>query len=693
MHCTPDAVAAHSSIHTPAVERPISKQQLAPPVSQLSAVQLQNPQDVWPGQRTPQIDRVAHLQSPQRQQQFGQDALRPAAPVAAPTSQHNSSSSTPVAGGTQDSSPIQSVARTTPAPRKQHRKRHRQQQEPQQAKQDRQQSLLQPQHQQLKPASHKAPVRYAPCGKRDAQKLAASISQRLCKGQQVLVPAGAGMQLVRNTAMLATARSLMLSAGGSTGLVFQPTFSTAAAMQPQQQRMQQQQQPVMPEAGDRTSSSNGTSTSGRSSNSSSGSAAKGNSKGVMLLVSSVPEAQLRRFDQQPLIAARSTRASALAGAAFARLCKQGFTSVRAAGPEATRLAMLAAAEARSKLLGCGLDLAVVPATELVDVESLAGPDGVSPYVEMDAGEGQEAFGPGEELPKQFVRVTVLHLVRCQPQQPWKLLPWAVPAEQLPSARRQQQRQQQQLQAMGEPQQQQLQAVPAAVVASVAASQWREQQGQTQQQQQGAAYAALELQQDHLPGAAVLQGLEPNSSSSSAYGEKQVPVDTSSLQGAVASVTAAQHLQAAVLLGDDAASSDTASTSNPAAAPAVDERPPVYSRSSRMAANVVSAAGLLLPVEHTDGVAGWAAAVGARPCDVVLSAEQLQLLQLQQLEQQQDAAASGAGAAVSPSLSNSMVGRQPGGLLLQHKHGKKGSRQLVAAAQAGSNTSAPGRNPN
>jgi stage V sporulation protein SpoVS len=594
----------------------------------------------------------------------------------------------PVAEGAQDNTPTQSVA-GTPASCKQHRKRHRQQQKPQQAKQDRQQSLLQPQHLQLKPASQKAPVRYAPCGKRDGQKLAASISQRLRKGQQVLVPAGAGMQLVRNTAMLATARSLMLSASSSTGLVFQPSFSAAAAMQPQQQQRMQQQQSVMPEADDRTSNSSDTSTSGRStgtSTSSSSGAAKGNSKGVMLLASSIPEAQLRRFDQQPLIAARGTSAFALAGAAFARLCKQGFTSVRAAGPEATRLAMLAAAEARSKLLGCGLDLAVVPATELVDVESLAGPDGVSPYVEVDAGEGQDGFGPGEELPKQFVRVTVLHLVRCQPQQPWKLLPWAVPAEQLPSARWQQQ----QRQAMGEPQQQQQQqSVPAVVIASAAANQRREQQGQ---KQQGAAYAALELQQEEVPFPAVLQGLQPNSSSSSSANGENKSAAESSPQDAVASVAAAQRLQATVLPGD-AAGSDVAGMSNALAAAAAGDLPPVYSRSSQVAANVVSAAGLLLPVEHTDGVAGWAAAVGARPCDVPLSAEQLQLLQLQQLEQQQDAAAASAGAAVSPSLGNSMVGRQPGGLLLQHKHGKKGSRQLVAAAQAGSNTPAPGRNSN
>jgi stage V sporulation protein SpoVS len=487
--------------------------------------------------------------------------------------------------------------------------------------------------------------------------------------------------------MLATARSLMLSASSSTGLVFQPSFRAAAAIQPQQQQRMQQQQSVMWAVDDRTSSSNGTSTTGRSSSSHGG--AKGNSKGVVLLVSSVPEMQLRRFDQQPLIAARSTRISALAGAAFARLCKQGFTSVRAAGPEATRLAMLAAAEARRKLLGCGLDLAVVPATDLVDVESLAGPDGVSSYVEMDAGEGQEGFGPGDELPKQFVRVTVLHLVRCQPQQPWKLLPWAVPAEQLPSARWQQQ-----LQAMGELQQQQqpqpqLEVVPAVVMATAAANQRREQQGQKQQR---AVVYAVELQQEQVPIPALLQGLQPNSSSSIAEGELQSVADTSSLPSSVASVAAAQLLQAAVLPGG-AAGSGMACTSNAAAAGAAGDGPSMYSRSSQVAANVVSAAGLLLPVEHTDGVTGWAAAVGARSCDVALSAEQLQLLQLQQLEQQRDAAASGAGTAASPSLSNSMIGRQPGVLLLQHKHGKKGSRQLVAAAQAGSNTSAPGRNSN
>jgi stage V sporulation protein SpoVS len=199
-------------------------------------------------------------------------------------------------------------------------------------------------------------------------------------------------------------------------------------------------------------------------------------------VAATDESQLRRFDRAPLIAAGSSRPQALGAAVFAKLCQQGFATVRAAGPAATQQAMLAAAEARRKLLGCGLDLAVVPANEFVDVESLSGPAAAThkqkqSQKQYDAWQQQpkqasSQLAADDELPHAFVRVTLLHIVRCETQQPGRLLPWPVPAEQLPAAThaerqaqrsaRQQQQQQQQVVA-------QLRAQPATAAVSAAAA--------------------------------------------------------------------------------------------------------------------------------------------------------------------------------------------------------------------------------
>lgn len=591
--------------------------------------QLPPPPDSWPQTRhVVQPDRV-QLSEPacpphqqQQQQQQWQQLPQPpsaAGQISAAAAQSRQASSTT---------------------RKQRRKRGASHQHLQQQQQEHHHHLGAAATSATKP---KAPIKYRSCGKRDGLQLAGSISQQLRKGHQVLVPAGAGMQLVRNTAMLSTTRSLMLSKDNSTGLVFQPSFSVAAgpaALQQQQQQLQQQQG-VHPHAATAlastaNSSSNGINSNGRSSTSST-------SKGVMLLVSAVSEAQLRRFDQQPLIAARSTRAPSLAAAVFARLCQRGFTSVRAAGPEATRLAMLAAAEARSKLLGCGLDLAVVPATDYVDVESLVGADGLpqSP-ADLQMPDGQEGgVGPGEELPTQFVRVTVLHLVRCEPQQPGRLLPWAVPAEMLPAVRHAHQQQQQEL----------------------------------QQQQQRQPLSSLQQQQQQQQQVPVGAGVADQQAGSGGY--VQSPRHHQQQQ---------QQQQPEFQLGVPAA------PPTPAA---------VFATRGWLAAAEDSLQ-QQLPGKGLGGVAAaadaWAVAAAAaspsRGADLLLGADELLKLHAAEAvasssspSDAAEAEAVGAGPSQGSS-STGMAVRQPGGLLLQqHKlNKKKASRQLVAAAQAGSSSS-------
>lgn len=668
-------------------------------------MQLDDTPGAWPGNaRVVQPDRVvltppAHPQ----QQQYVSEQLQRAASPQTPHSAGATSAST---------STSQRVVQDTPARSKRRKQRQAAAASPPQQQQD------QGQHQRqqgvpFEQTVRRAPLKYQPCGKRDAVQVAASVSQRLRQGLQVMIPAGGGMQLVRNTAMLSSARSILLSRDGSRGLVFQPSLShkaaaaaargrtTAAAAaasslpQQQQQQWQQYQQlgvgaggvaqqgphPQLQAGGanaaDRTSSSNGTSSSGRNhhaagrehGSSSGGSNSSSSSKGVMLLVSAVPERQLRRFDQHPLIVARSTRATALAAAMFARLCKQGFTSVRAAGPEATRLAVLAAAEARSKLVGCGLDLAVVPSMELVDVDSLAGPEGPPQYVEVEAFEGQEGPGPGEELPKQFVRVTVLHLVRCEPQQPWQLLPLPVPAEQLPAARHAQQPQQDHQHPQATVQLQQQQPQPPQqqdedVLVSCGADSTMHQQQELpvmQQQVLGAAErATLLLQEQHQqllqysqlsPAAFTASGdaLRMAASRSGQPGTNGTgalqdgpPVASEHLGAAIASVASAEGLDASSVAG-----SSVLLSLSPGQSPA----------------------------------AGWVGAAGASE-EFLAAGEELDMLQLQP-----DTATPTTGQVGSCS---SLAARQPGGLLLQHKHSKKGSRQLVAAAQASGAAPAGGR---
>jgi stage V sporulation protein SpoVS len=690
-------------------------------------VQLQEPQVA--GWYPQQADRSFYLQPPQLQQQHVQLYAPQAAAAEPPFSQHDASYA--AGPGLFDSLAPATGPPAVAAPQKaKHRKRHKN--NPKRSTASQQASSLADQQQQqqyVQPTKDQVPVKFAPCGKRDGYKVAAAVTRQLRQGQKVLMPAGTGMQLVRSTAMLSTARSMVLGHSSSTGLVFQPSFSSKAAVAAaggagshqqhrQQQQQQQQQWQQHPSADDRSISSNSASTSAPNSSSA--------SKGVMLLVAALPELQLRRFDQQPLVVARSTRALALSSAIFARLCRQGYTTVRAAGPEATRLAMLAAAHARGKLSGCGLDLAVVPATEYVDVETLAASGGGSQYVDAkyseasaaaaaESAEGQEWYGPGEELPKQFVQVTVLHMVRCVAGEPWTLLPWPVPAEQLPAAQHAQQQQQQhdqqlqqqqqqqvpkavpQLQAAVQQQQQQLRVVPGvAVGAAAVVREQQQQQGSTDEQLQHVQLYGL------LSGGLAAQRGSSNSSGSSYehLSEETIPLAADSLQEAVqpASVAAAQRLQAAVRPNE-------AVGSEPAAAAAV-------ALASTSQQGYVPPP-LLLADTHLDtATAGAAAAASAAAvwrkaapvvdpsaalllaADGLLSPEQLQSLQEQQQQQQQqleedDKASHTAGVpslSGSSSSSSNIVSRQPSGLLLQQKHSKKGSRQLVAAAQASSSTS-------
>jgi stage V sporulation protein SpoVS len=319
--------------------------------------------------------------------------------------------------------------------------------------------LQEPQQEPQKPArSHRrmhtqAPLKFKPCGRGGSLKHAAPVSKHLSQGKQVLLPAGSGMQVARGVAALASARTLMLGYSSSTGLVFQPSFPAAAAAQVQSVQQAQQEQ-VQHQDHEQQHQGRKQDTGQRSSRRSASS-----DNGIMMFVSGLPEAQLRRFEQSPLIAARYGNPSLLAGAAFARMCEQGFTAVRAAGPDAVAVALAAATHARRKLLGCGLDLAVVPMTEFVDVDSLTGPDGQQ-FADYDGDEQQQQqqqfeYGPGDDLGRQCVRVTVLHLMRCEPQQPWKLLPWPPAPEQQPAVQWQAEQLQMQQRAW---QQQQQQAV-------------------------------------------------------------------------------------------------------------------------------------------------------------------------------------------------------------------------------------------
>jgi stage V sporulation protein SpoVS len=289
--------------------------------------------------------------------------------------------------------------------------------------------LQEPQQEPQKPArSHRrmhtqAPLKFKPCGRGGSLKHAAAVSKHLSQGKQVLLPAGSGMQVARGVAALASARTLMLGYGSSTGLALQPSFPAAAAAAATSPTQEQPRTQVQIEQLDQQQQG-GRQQDGKSSSSA--------DSGIMMFVTGLPEAQLRRFEQSPLIAARYGNPSLLAGAAFARVCQQGFTAVRAAGPDAAAVALAAATQARRKLLGCGLDLAVVPMTEFVDIDSLTGPDG-QPLVDVESDEQQQIeYGPADEYGRQCVRVTVLHLMRCEPQQPWQLLPWPPAPEQQPA---------------------------------------------------------------------------------------------------------------------------------------------------------------------------------------------------------------------------------------------------------------------
>uniref|UniRef100_A0A383V1Z3 Uncharacterized protein n=1 Tax=Tetradesmus obliquus TaxID=3088 RepID=A0A383V1Z3_TETOB len=325
-------------------------------------------------------------------------------------------------------------------------------------------SLQEPQQQPHKPArSHRRahtrlPLKFKPCGRGASLSHAAAVSRHLSQGKQVLLPAGSGMQVARGVAALASARTLMLGYSSSTGLAFQPSFPAAAAaaaaaaqvqaVQQDQRQQQQQQQHHYHQQQHGSRQEDGQR---------SGEAPGSPDSGIMMFVTGLPEAQLRRFEQSPLIAARYGNASLLAGAAFARVCQQGFTAVRAAGADALAVALAAVTHARRKLLGCGLDLAVVPMTEFVDVDSLTGTDG-QPLVYDDEQQQQLEYGPGDEFGRSCVRVTVLHLMRCEPQQPWQLLPWPPAPEQQPAVQWQAEQLELQQHAWQQQQQQQQQAV-------------------------------------------------------------------------------------------------------------------------------------------------------------------------------------------------------------------------------------------
>jgi len=283
-------------------------------------------------------------------------------------------------------------------------------------------------------------VQYPPICRREGLKQANRMAKQLRFGRHVLLAGGTGLQQVRGVAALAATRSLLLSGNSGRGLVFQPSFS----------RQQQQQQLEIGLAG---GSNKGTNSS--SSWSSSKAGRRASDTAMMLFVTTVPEQQLRRFDQHPLQASGRGSSSRLASAVFARLCSQGYTTVRAAGTDAVRIALLAAAEARRKLTRFRLDLAVVPAAQYEELaEEVAGTieDWQQQYQQLQPtpqGYGSPAgYGPPADVlvgdgADPVVRVTVLHFIRCEPRRPWELLPWRVPIEQMPSVQRLKQQQQQQ----------------------------------------------------------------------------------------------------------------------------------------------------------------------------------------------------------------------------------------------------------
>lgn len=305
-------------------------------------------------------------------------------------------------------------------------------------------------------------LKYKPCERGGSLKHATAICKHLSQGRQLLLPAGSGMQLARGVTALATGRTLMLGHSSAAGLAFQPSFPAAesflaaeAAGQAGQcatHEVQAQKEQAQQESGSNDSSHTSTTSSSINGN---GSKRPAGDSNIMMFVTSLPEAQLRRFEQRPLIAARYGSQAKLSCAVFARVCQQGFTAVRAAGPDALAVALHAVTLARRKLLGCGLDLAVVPITEFVDVDSLAGLQSQQQFAEYD-GDEQLECGPQDDSGRQCVRLTVLHVMRCQPQQPWRLLPWPPAPEQLPAVQWQQQlleQQQQKLQQLEQVQQQ------------------------------------------------------------------------------------------------------------------------------------------------------------------------------------------------------------------------------------------------
>lgn len=215
-------------------------------------------------------------------------------------------------------------------------------------------------------------------------RLAAAVSDCLGRGGTALLPAGTGgAQLLRGVAALTTARSLLLSSpriagsGALLGLAFQPSWQAAAA------------------------------------------------GGAALLACGVPEGRLRRVEGSPLAASGRGSPQRLGAAVCARVQQRGYTAVRGTGAAAAAAAIASVAHARRALLAAGLDIAVVPMTEWVEASTLPPPA---------SGRSGRAGGAREEEdggPPRLVRVMVLHVVRCAPEQPWVLQPWAVERRRAP----------------------------------------------------------------------------------------------------------------------------------------------------------------------------------------------------------------------------------------------------------------------
>lgn len=271
--------------------------------------------------------------------------------------------------------------------------------------------------------------------------LAGPMQRQLAKGNHALIPAGNIGQLAGAIKMLASARTMLLSSKGRS-LAFQPSV------------MQGRLKAATGSPADMGNDSRATSNSGTSSSSTNPSSSSNNSnpgQTLMLLACSIDEGVIRRYDQTPLVAARHGAPDQLCNAIYARTLKQGYTSVRAMGPDALRNSVRALMKARKKLLWWGFDVAIVPAYHVMDRGDVSDPASEQEFLEYDDNIEDEY-----EEENRYLSMLTLHVVRCQPHAPWDLQPFKVPDELQPCIQQQHMQQQQEQKQQTQEQQQQQQ---------------------------------------------------------------------------------------------------------------------------------------------------------------------------------------------------------------------------------------------